>query len=197
MRVNLRKLLKICILVAASLPTVTSAGWYAKMKNQKISECIFWNESVDESWNKLNKKFGSCVLQTGPGAMISGLTFHCASNNTQLLFRMREDCELYQKTGSVKIRSEEYAPKGIENPTAWVEFLDECLTKAATKAVANKLLVLHKFGFLEAECMGLAAGMGEYTIQERKLNESRYLNKIEEISKEYSMSNNASSRDAK
>ncbi len=129
------------ILISVFFAYDAEATWYGQIQNNKLSECIFWNENLDDSWKSLNKQFGSCEVRTGSGTMISGFILRCGENNNQFFFRSKRDCELMKIkiNDGAQVEPQAYAPNGIKDPTSWVVAIDGCFTKAATSENLSKV----------------------------------------------------------
>jgi len=120
---------------------VAHATWYASVANDKVVDCKYFSESLDQSWQALSKKFGPCSLKMGTAAMVSGYVFHCGPDNAQLLFRTKDDCDVIRRqvNEGAKATPEAFAPKGTKNPTGWVVAIDGCLSKAVTDSSIAKM----------------------------------------------------------
>jgi hypothetical protein len=118
------------------------AAWYVVWAGgDRIDHCDYWNESIDQSWEKLNRQFKThCEFVTEGGAAVSGFIFKCSPDNNQMFFRSIDDCEnakIRSKTGA-SANLPKMAPPGIKNPNAWVFALDGCMTRLATPATIKK-----------------------------------------------------------
>jgi hypothetical protein len=140
-------------------------AWYARFENaSKISECAFWDESVDISWDKLNKRFGSCELVTKDGSGAVGFVFQCGANNTQFLFRSQEDCEYSKVTMNAgeRINKSVFATDGTKNSDLWAAVMDSCFTRMKTQGMVKSVGLQRSDDY----CVCASDSLGQYSSED-------------------------------
>lgn len=129
-----RSLLLAC-LMAATLPSVASAYWYARSDDgATFSACVEFKETLDQTKDRLTRATGAkCEYVNDARFRFQGFIFSCGNAGMHFLFRSKENCNTFRLavSGQREAKGSDYVPPGVANRDAWIVAYSACMEEAA------------------------------------------------------------------
>lgn len=125
-------------------PAGARSVWYAQPSpDGKIGRCVEAEQSIDAAWAHVEKGWAkasgnpraTCDLKLDGTAEAAGFMFDCGDGGDHCFFRTKENCEAFKRVinSNTPFNIEEFAPKGVARPNAWIASLTACLNTLAKK----------------------------------------------------------------
>ncbi len=154
-----RPLVLLSIFVSLAAGRANASNWYGKASpgGGSIAQCVEWTESIDDSFDALQQKFGPCTLALDGMKSVTGFVFHCERGATQLVFRRQQDCLALQAAmaSGRHLEPEDFAPFGVKNKEGWGVYYDGCFTSGSPYAREHhQLQALANFCACSGEVLG-------------------------------------------
>jgi hypothetical protein len=126
------------VLAVLLAPRPAEAVWYAvPTPDGGVAQCVQAEDSIDDAWKHVEAGWAqasgqpkaTCKLNREGAAGMVGFLFDCGEGGDHFFFRTGENCHTFMKIMNSKtpFKVEDFAPKGLVNPNAWVPSLTACM----------------------------------------------------------------------